>query len=110
LLKSAHAVDREFRVISALHSAGFPTPRTYALCEDATVIGSMFYVMEMVEGRILWDGRLPDHTPIERAAIYDAQVDVLARLHTLDPTEIGLADYGAPGNYFGRQVGRWSKQ
>ncbi len=110
LLKSAHAVDREFRVIGALHAAGFPTPRAYALCEDTAVIGSMFYVMEMVDGRIIWDGRLPDHTPAERAAIYDAQVDVLAHLHTLDPAEIGLADYGAAGNYFGRQVGRWSKQ
>ncbi|MDB5451627.1 MAG: hypothetical protein JWO33_205 [Caulobacteraceae bacterium] len=110
LLKSAHAVDREFRVIRALHDAGYPTPEAYALCEDTSVIGSIFYVMEMVDGRIMWDGRLADHTPAERAGIYDAQIDVLARLHSLDPALIGLADYGAAGNYFGRQVARWSKQ
>lgn len=110
LLRSAHAVDREFRVIRALHEAGFPTPQAHALCDDDSVIGSMFYVMGMVEGRIMWNGRLPDSDPAERAAIYDAQVDILARLHSLDPRAIGLADYGAQGNYFARQVARWTKQ
>ena len=110
LLKSAHAVDREFRVIRALGKAGFPTPRAHALCEDDSIIGSMFYVMEMVDGRIMWDGRLPDATPAERAAIYDAQIEVLARLHRLEPIALGLGNFGATGNYFGRQVARWSKQ
>lgn len=110
LLRSAHAVDREFRVIRALHEAGFPTPKAYALCEDDSVIGSMFYVMAMVEGRILWNGQLPDFSPAGRAALYDAQIEVLARLHALEPQEIGLGDYGAQGNYFERQVRRWTKQ
>lgn len=110
LLRSAHAVDREFRVIRALHEAGFPAPRAYALCDDDSVIGSMFYVMGMVEGRILWNGRLPDFTPQARADLYDAQIDVLARLHSLEPAAIGLADYGAQGNYFARQIRRWTKQ
>ena len=110
LLRSAHAVDREFRVIRALHKAGFPTPRPHAICNDDSVIGSMFYVMDMVDGRILWNARLPDFQPVERAAIYDAQIDVLARLHSLEPDAVGLGDYGAPGNYFSRQVGRWTKQ
>lgn len=110
LLASAHAVDREFRVMQALGRAGYPVPRTYALCEDEAVIGSMFYVMEMVEGRILWDGRLPDHTPEERAGIYEAQIQALAALHRLEPQAVGLADFGRPGNYFGRQVARWTRQ
>lgn len=110
LLQSAHAVDREFRVLRALNGAGFPTPRPYALCEDDDVIGSMFYVMEMVDGRILWDGRLPAHTPAERGAIYDAQIQALAALHRLEPDAVGLSGYGPPGNYFGRQVARWTKQ
>ncbi|WP_334163744.1 phosphotransferase family protein [Phenylobacterium sp.] len=110
LLRSAHAVDREFRAIRALRDAGYPVPQAFALCDDDSVIGSMFYVMEMVEGRILWDGRLPDATPTERAAIYDAQIQVLARLHVLEPQEIGLADFGPAGNYYGRQVARWTKQ
>jgi aminoglycoside phosphotransferase (APT) family kinase protein len=110
LLASAHAVDREFAVISALYAQGFPVARPYALCTDDAVIGSMFYVMEKVEGRIFWDLKLPDLTPPERRAIYEAQVDTLAALHRLDPAAIGLADYGRPGNYFARQVGRWTKQ
>lgn len=110
LLRSAHAVDREFRVISALNTADFPAPRALALCEDEAVIGSMFYVMEMVEGRIMWDGRLPESTPDERAAIYDAKIQVLARLHTLDPRALGLSDYGPAGNYYARQLARWTKQ
>jgi len=110
LLTSAHAVDREFRVMHALGGAGFPVPRAFALCEDDGVIGSAFYVMDMVDGRILWDGRLPDAAPAERRAIYDAEIDTLAALHRIDPQAIGLGDYGRPGNYFARQVARWSRQ
>ncbi len=110
LLASAHAMDREFRVISALGAQGFPVARAFALCEDDGVIGSMFYVMEKVEGRVLWDLKLPGLEPAERRAIYDAQVDTLAALHAFDPDKIGLGDYGRPGNYFARQVGRWTKQ
>lgn len=110
LLASAHAVDREFRVISALGAQGFPVARAYALCEDESVIGSMFYVMEKVEGRVLWDLKLPGLEPAERRAIYEAQTDTLAQLHAYDPEAIGLGDYGRPGNYFARQVGRWTKQ
>lgn len=110
LLASAHAVDREFRVISALGAQGFPVARAHALCEDEGVIGSMFYVMEKVEGRVLWDLKLPGLEPAERRAIYEAQTDALAQLHAYDPEAIGLGDYGRPGNYFARQVGRWTKQ
>lgn len=110
VLKSAHAVDREFRVISALHAGGFTVPRTYALCEDEGVIGSMFYVMELVEGAIHWDGRLPEQTPEQRGAIYRSLVGTLARLHAVDHEQAGLGDYGRPGNYFARQIGRWTKQ
>lgn len=110
LVASAHAVDREYRVIHALGEAGFPVPRAYALCEDDAVIGSPFYVMAMVDGRILWDGRLPDCAPAERQAIYHAQIDTLAALHRIDPDAVGLGDYGRPGNYFARQVARWSRQ
>lgn len=110
LLASAHAVEREFRVMAALGKAGFPVPRAHALCEDESVIGSAFYVMDMVEGRILWDGRLPDSEPAERRAIYEAQIDTLAALHRLDPPAIDLGDYGRPGNYFGRQLARWTRQ
>ena len=110
LLPSAHAVDREFRVISALHRAGFPVARPYALCADDSVIGSMFYIMAMVEGRVLWNGSLPGCSPAERAAIYRAEIETLAKLHQYDPEKIGLADYGKPGNYFARQIDRWSKQ
>ena len=110
LLPSAHAVDREFTVISALHQQGYPVARPYALCTDDGVIGSMFYVMDKVEGRVLWDLKLPGLEPAQRRAIYDSQVDTLAALHAFDPTAIGLSDYGRPGNYFERQVGRWTKQ
>ncbi len=110
LLASAHAVDREFTVISALHAQGYPVARPWALCTDEAVIGSIFYVMDKVEGRVLWDLKLPGMEPGQRRAIYDAQVDTLAALHAVDPTAIGLADYGRPGNYFERQVGRWTKQ
>ena len=110
LLPSAHAVDREFRVISALSKQGFPVARPHALCEDEGVIGSMFYVMDKVDGRIFWDLKLPGLAPEERRAIYEAQTDALARLHAIDPEAAGLGDHGRPGNYFARQVGRWSKQ
>jgi aminoglycoside phosphotransferase (APT) family kinase protein len=110
LLPSAHAVEREFRVMSALAGTDVPVARTYALCEDAAVIGTAFYVMEYVEGRILWDPTLPGMTPPQRAAHYDALNRVIAALHRIDYAAAGLADYGRPGNYIERQVARWSKQ
>jgi len=110
LLPSAHAVDREFKVISGLHKASFPVARPYALCMDEGVIGTIFYVMDNIEGRILWDGTLPDYQPTERRAIYEAQIDTLAALHNVDYAAVGLADYGKPGNYFTRQIDRWTKQ
>jgi aminoglycoside phosphotransferase (APT) family kinase protein len=110
LLPSAHAVDREFKVISALHPTGFPVARPYGLCTDDGVIGTWFYVMEMVEGRILWDQSLPQCAPAERNAIFKAKIKTLADLHNTDYAAIGLSDYGKPGNYMGRQVDRWAKQ
>lgn len=110
LLPSAHAVDREYRVIAALHPTGFPVPTPYGLCTDRGVIGAMFYVMGVAEGRNLWDGSLPGYAPAERRAIYDAMIDTLAALHAVDHEAIGLGDYGKPGNYFERQVARWTKQ
>jgi aminoglycoside phosphotransferase (APT) family kinase protein len=110
LLPSAHAVDREFKVISGLNKTNFPVAKAYALCTDESVLGTMFYVMGMVEGRILWDGRLEDSTPSDRGEIYRAEIDTLAALHNTDYGAIGLADYGRPGNYFSRQIDRWSKQ
>jgi aminoglycoside phosphotransferase (APT) family kinase protein len=110
LLASAHAVDREYRVITALHGVGFPVPRTFGLCMDESVIGTAFYVMDCVDGRVIWDTRFPD-VPIEtRAAYFDAMNATIAQLHTIDFAAIGLADYGKTGNYFERQIGRWSKQ
>ena len=111
LLKSAHAVDREFRVISALRDTEVPVPRTFTLCEDESVIGSMFYVMEYLEGRILWDPSLPDaRDKAERAAIFDSMNATMAALHNVDVDAVGLSDYGRPGNYFERQLSRWTKQ
>jgi aminoglycoside phosphotransferase (APT) family kinase protein len=110
LLPSAHAVDREFRVISALHAQGFTVPRPYALCADDTVIGTAFYVMDMVEGRVLWNGGLPEAAPAVRGAIYEAMIGTLAKLHSFEPAKIGLEDYGKAGNYFARQIDRWSRQ
>ena len=110
ILPSAHAVDREYRAIAGLHPTGFPVPRPYGLCEDAEFIGSAFYVMEMVEGRTLWDGAMPGATPAERTAHYHAMVDTLAALHTTDYVAAGLGEFGKPGNYFERQVARWTKQ
>ena len=110
ILPSAHAVEREYRLISALHPASFPVPRPFSLCEGSDVIGAPFYVMAMVEGRTFWDGRLPDQAPEERSAIYEAMIRTLAKLHSYDPQALGLGDYGAPGNYFERQVARWTRQ
>lgn len=110
LLASAHAVDREFRVISALHAQGFPVPRPFALCEDDGVIGTMFYVMACVDGRIFWDLDLPGSNPAERAAIYDDVNRTIARLHGFDVDALGLADFGVAGNYFERQISRWTRQ
>jgi aminoglycoside phosphotransferase (APT) family kinase protein len=110
LLPSAHAVDREYRIMTALAKTDVPVPRTYGLCEDDSVIGSAFFVMEFVEGRIWWDGTLPGMQPAERRAIYGELNRVIAALHRVDFNAAGLADYGKPGNYFERQVGRWTKQ
>ena len=110
LLPSAHQVDREYRVMKALGDVGFPVPKMRALCEDPAVIGTSFYVMDFLDGRIFRDARLPGLTPSERTAIYDELNVTLARLHSIDPAAIGLADYGRPGNYFSRQVDRFTKQ
>jgi aminoglycoside phosphotransferase (APT) family kinase protein len=110
LLPSAHAVEREFKVISALTSSDVPVARTYALCEEPGVIGQSFYIMEHVAGRILRNYTLPDSTPAERTAIYDAMNETLARLHRLDYPALGLAEYGKAGGYAARQIARWSKQ
>lgn len=110
LLPSAHQVDREHRVMAALHPTGFPVPRQYGLCEDDAVIGSAFYVMEMVEGRTIWDGTMPELSPEQRRDHYHAMIDTLADLHNTDHEAIGLGDFGRPGNYFERQVSRWTKQ
>jgi aminoglycoside phosphotransferase (APT) family kinase protein len=110
LLPSAHAVDREYRIIAALYPTGFPVAKPYVLCEDDSIIGTMFYVMDCVEGRIYWGPMLPDQTPKQRGEIYAAMNETLARLHALDYEKLGLADFGKPGNYIGRQIARWSKQ
>jgi aminoglycoside phosphotransferase (APT) family kinase protein len=110
LLPSAHAVDREYRVIKALHDTGFPVPRPHVLCTDETVAGTMFFVMDYVPGRIFWDAALPELEKSQRHAIYDAMNDTLARLHGVDYQAAGLGDFGKPGNYFARQISRWSKQ
>jgi aminoglycoside phosphotransferase (APT) family kinase protein len=110
LLPSAHAVDREYRAIAALHPTGFPVAKPYVLCEDESIIGTMFYVMDCVEGRIYWGPLLPNCSPKERTAIYDAMNETLARLHNLDYVTLGLSDFGKPGAYIARQISRWSKQ
>ncbi len=109
LLPSAHAIDREYRVMAALHGTDVPVARMYGLCEDPAVIGTAFYLMEYVEGRILWDPTLPGLTPAVRAAHYDELIRVLAALHTVDFTHAGLADFGKVGSYIERQIARWSK-
>ena len=110
LLPGAHAVDREYRVITALGGLGFPVAKTYGLCLDEAVIGTAFYVMEMVQGRIIWDSRFPDVAAAERPLYFDAMNATIATLHGIDPEAAGLSDYGKPGNYFARQIARWSKQ
>lgn len=110
LLPSAHAIEREFRVMRALRAQGIPVPQVHVLCEDESVIGRAFFVMEHVEGRIFWEQSLPRSNPAERAAIYDEMNRVIAQLHTVDVERAGLSDYGKSGNYFARQIGRWSKQ
>ncbi|HLS54681.1 MAG TPA: phosphotransferase [Zeimonas sp.] len=110
LLPSAHAIEREYRVLAALGRTDIPVARVHALCEDESVIGRAFYVMEYVEGRVLWEQSLPGLAASERSAIYDEMNRVIAALHSVDYEAIGLGDYGKPGNYFARQIGRWSRQ
>lgn len=110
LLQSAHAVDREYRVISALHGTGVPVARTFALCMDESVIGTAFYIMEFVSGRVLWDPSLPGYSTQQRAGIFDELNRVIAQLHSVDYVAAGLGDYGKPGNYLERQIARWIKQ
>lgn len=110
LLPSAHAVDREYRVIVALAQSAVPVARAYALCEDAAVIGTEFYVMDYVEGRLFWDAALPEVPPSERGAIYREMTRVIAALHAVDYVAVGLGDYGKPGRYIERQVARWTQQ
>ncbi|KHK89181.1 phosphotransferase [Novosphingobium malaysiense] len=110
LLKGAHAVEREAKVLTALDGQGFPVAHVHGLCEDADVIGTPFYVMDMVEGRIFWDAAISDADNSERAALFDAMNATIAQLHSIDYRSAGLGDYGRPGNYFGRQIARWSSQ
>ena len=110
LLASAHAIEREFRVMSALAATAVPVPKMLLLCEDEALIGRAFYVMECMPGRVLWEQSLPGMSRPERGAIYDEMNRVIAALHSVDVQAVGLADYGKPGNYFERQIGRWGKQ
>ena len=110
LLPSAHAVDREYRVLAGLQATDVPTPRVYALCEDTEVIGTPFFVMEYVAGRVYWELWLPDRDPPFRTAVFDAMNDSIAKLHSVDYAAVGLSDFGKPGQYVARQINRWSKQ
>ena len=110
LLPSAHAVDREFRVISELHAQGFPVAQPLLYCADESVAGTPFYLMSYVAGRVFWDPALPSQSPEARHAIFKDKIETLAKLHTYDPQAIGLGEFGKPGNYFARQVDRWTKQ
>lgn len=110
LLPSAHAIEREYRVTHALKDSAVPVARPLTLCEDDGIVGTPFFVMDYVKGRNFWDARLPDLTPAERGAVYDEMNRVLAALHGIDPANVGLSDYGRPGNYFARQVARWTRQ
>lgn len=110
LLKGAHAIEREARVLQALGDADFPVARVHGVCTDEAVIGTWFYVMDMVEGRIFWDATIPEVDASERPAYFDAMNATIAQLHRLDPEAIRLGDYGKPGNYFSRQISRWSQQ
>jgi aminoglycoside phosphotransferase (APT) family kinase protein len=110
LLPSAHAIEREYRVMKALADTPVPVPRMHLLCDDESVIGRAFFVMQFVDGRVLWNQSLPECNATERGAIYDEMNRVIAALHSVDVAAVGLADYGKPGSYFERQIGRWSKQ
>ena len=110
LLPSAHAVDREYRIIKALEETKVPVPRTVFLCNDENIIGTIFYVMEFVDGRIFWDPTLPEIDENKRMKVYEETVRIMAELHKIDVEKAGLLDFGKPGNYFERQVGRWIKQ
>jgi aminoglycoside phosphotransferase (APT) family kinase protein len=110
LLPSAHAVDREFRVIRALHARGFPVPKPVVYCDDNNVIGTAFYIMAFVSGRTFWEPAMPGSNPSERAGVYDGMNKVLAQLHSFEPADLGLQDFGKGENYVGRQVKRWSAQ
>src|SRR3984893_8526970 len=110
LLPSAHAVDREYRVMRALAHTAVPVPRVYALCEDDEIIGSAFYVMEFLDGRVSWDQRLPERAPADRRAMFDSMNAVIAALHSVDHLAVGLAEFGRPGSYLARQVERWNRQ
>jgi aminoglycoside phosphotransferase (APT) family kinase protein len=110
LLPSAHAVEREYRVITALGESDVPVARTYVLCEDESVVGTPFYIMDFADGRIFWDPKLPELEPDQRAAVFDAMNRVIAALHSVDYENVDLTTFGKPGNYFARQIGRWSKQ
>ena len=110
LLPSAHAVEREYRVIRALHGQGFPVAEPLCLCEDDSVAGTAFYVMSFADGRVFWEPQMPGSNPTERAAVYDAMNSTIAQLHAFDPAAIGLGDFGRGENYVARQVDRWSKQ
>ena len=110
LLPSAHAVDREYKVIKALHGVGFPVARPYVLCEDDAVLGTAFYVMDCVEGRVLWDQSLPGMAKAERRAIWEELNRVIALLHSIDYKAVGLESFGKAGSYIERQLGRWTKQ
>lgn len=110
LLPSAHAVDREYKAMAALGPTGFPVPKAYGLCEDKDVVGSMFFIMSMADGRSLWDGALPASDNAERTKIYNAMIDTMADLHKADVSAIGMNDFGKPTDYCARQISRWSKQ
>lgn len=110
LLPSAHAVEREYKVMTALGTQNFPVPKTYALCEDDSIVGTAFFIMDFVDGRIFWEASLPEVEKEKRKPLYHALIDTLADLHNIDYEKAGLGDYGKPGNYFERQIGRWSKQ
>src|SRR5215213_10637895 len=110
LLPSAHAVDREYRLLSGLHPLGFPVPQPLALCDDPDVIGAIFYVMELAHGRPYANGALPEFDPATRRSMYEQMIDTLADLHVIDPESAALGDFGKPGNYFERQVARWTRQ
>lgn len=110
ILRGAHAVDREYRVLSALHPTGVPVPRPVVFCDDPEVLGTPFYLMDRVEGRVFPDGALAEADPAERTALWMGLADAMAKMHAVRPEDVGLGDYGKPGNYFERQIARWSKQ